>query len=353
MYLDNVIKSAQAASMPEVTYSEIMEDTLHMVEVEGAGQLALLKAEATAHIMGSESPADWWAKIKTVARKIFEMLKNLITKVFAFIKALPAKIGTLITRLLTQWEKLGMKGKVERFLKKKDLKVRYNTAQDVKGRDFGAIYGGYGSDFGAASEAAALKTALMNWGKASEDAMKAIEALSKDDNDKLSEQIQDEKEKVIKAEEAYRDAYDDFNKAENKRFDSIFPDKGKVDDNTPLPSKVSDLVVGGWNLLKNKTIEKQAEKEIRNIENGTRTAASKYRTAMAAYERYVRDEDEDGVRNALDAAKFLRSVVANQSREAAVIGRLYYRDALVVAKIVNAGLSCAKGGESKGKKEYH
>lgn len=352
MYLDNVIKSAQAASMPEITYSEIVEDSLRMVEVEGAGQLALLKAEASAHILGSEAPSDWWAKIKTVARKIFEMLKNLITKVFAFIKSLPTKIGTLITRLLTKWEKLGMKSKVERIFKKDgSSKIRYATAQDVRDREFSPLYGSYNGF--AESYGVSIRAAIGNWTKATETYVQKVGDLSKDDNDRLEEELQKEKEELIAAENRYKDALHDFKQISYKPFDTVFKKGGTVKEDTVVPPALIKIITDGWGLLKNRTIEKQAEKEIRDQENGTRDAASSYRKLMATYERYVRDEDENGVRNALEAARNLRMAISGNSRIAAQVGSLIYKDALTVAKIVNAAISCCKGGDTKSDKTFH
>ena len=349
MYLDNVIKSAQVAAMPQITYSEIVEDSLHMVEVEGAGQMALLKAEASAHILGSEAPSDWWVKIKTVARKIFEMLKNLITKVFAYIKAVPTKVGSLITRLLTQWEKVGMKSKIDRINKKTGIKVRFASAQDVKGRDFGPIFG---SINGFPSHGGAVRNALDAWAAATVTAMDNIGNINKEDNDKLEEQIQAEKETVITAENKYKDKVEEFKRTEYKPFDSIFPTGGNVDDNTAVPPGVLTLITNGWNALKNKVCEKNAVTAMSNCEKGTRSAAKNYRLAMAAYERCTRDEDENGVRNALERAKQLRAMITTCGRQAAVYGSLNYKDALTIAKIVNAGISCCKGGETKSTKSY-
>jgi len=329
MYLDNVIKSAQTASMPQITYSEIVEDSLRMVEVEGAGQLALLKAEATAHIMGSEAPADWWAKIKTVARKIFEMLKNLLTKVFAFIKTIPTKVATLITRILTKWEKLGMKGKIDRMNKKTGISVRENALKDLKDREFDAIISqnSIGKEFIANAE---------GFHKVEEAVARAIGALQKDDNDRLEEETQAFKEFLIRFGQRVNDY-------ENRFKEQVeTPYKSANDTNT-----VISTIQSYWNDLKNHTYEKAAKSSSDKFEKFTRKFAADYRLCMSAYERYTRDEDENGVRNALEAAKVLRSAISSNASISAKIAKYYYRDALIAAKIVNAGLAVIKGGTQK------
>lgn len=346
MYLDNVIKSAQTASMPQITYSEIVEDSLRMVEVEGAGQLALLKAEATAHIMGSEAPSDWWAKIKTVARKIFEMLKNLITKVFAFIKTIPTKIGTLVTRLLTQWEKLGMKGKMEKLNKKSGQTLRFSGAQDLHDREFPALVSvsltnGSFSATPSQKGAVLIGAAFLNdLSKAYADYLKS--GLQHEDNDNLEEEKQNIKEIEKRGDDLIKDAKDWVDNHPDKPFASL----NGYQENQAAPNGFLSTLNTGWALLKNKTIEKNASNLSGNIEKTIRGYASNYRMAMAAYERLVKDEDEDGVRRCLETAKSLRSAISWTASYSSKVSAIIYKDALTVARIVNAGLAIVKGGQN-------
>lgn len=348
MYLDNVIKSAQTASMPEVTYSEIMEDTLRMVEVEGAGELALLKAEATAHIMGSEAPSDWWAKIKVVARKIFEMLKNLITKVFAFIKTIPTKVGTLITRLMTKWEKLGMKSKIDRVLKKSGVEVRYAAAKDLKDREFSKFYG---LTKGEGSTGKDLRNKYQALNKAISDATTAIGKLDPE-NDNYTERKQQALESVISAQNAVKDAKQKFKDETWKPFESAITGDDTSANNKAIAAGLIKFMEAEWADLKNRVWEKEAEKCARSYESIVRQHASAYRTAMSGYERAVKDENEKAVRGKLEEAKTYRQTLSFCASASANEAALYYSNALLSAKLVNACLACFKGGNANGKKTY-
>jgi hypothetical protein len=346
MYLDNVIKSAQAASMPEITYSEIVEDSLRMVEVEGAGQMALLKAEATAHIMGSEAPSDWWAKIKTVARKIFEMLKNLITKVFAFVKTIPTKIGTLITRLLTKWEKLGMKAKIEKLNKKSGQTLRKAVAQDLSDREFPRTLSVSVGSNGFTNTPSAAGKIMIGADAVNQISRKIAEivrsGLQHEDNDRLEEEKQALKELETAGENAVKDAKEFIDQHPLKPFSFL---KSYVD-GQPMPSNFLGFINSGWGLLKNKNIEKNASQFASNVEKGIRDFASAYRMAMSAYERLVKDEDEDGVRACLETAKMLRSTISWSASYSSKGSSYIYKDALTVARILNAALSAVKGGQA-------
>lgn len=349
MYLDNVIKSAQSASMPEITYSEIMEDTLRMVEVEGAGELALLKAEASAHILGAEAPSDWWVKIKTVARKVFEMLKNLITKVFAFIKTIPQKIGTLVTRLMTKWEKLGMKSKIERILKKTGVEVRFSAMQELKGREFGKFFDPTQS--GAGHTTTNIGRAVQNLSAVIIGAAQNIAKLDPE-NDDYAEQKQTQLEAVEHAKGALKDEKDAFKQESWKPFDKIATGSDDTANNQAIANGLIKFMVPIWNELKNREYEKQAERSAKTFEQVTRVHASLYRLAMSGYEKAVRDEDEKAVRARLEAAKAYRLTLSTVASASATIASLHYGDALLAAKLVNACLGVFKGGNTNSTKQY-
>jgi hypothetical protein len=327
MYLDNVIKSAQTANMPEISYSEIIEDALHMVEVEGAGQLALLKAEATNRILGSEAPADWWAKIKTVARKIFEMLKNLITKVFAFIKSVPSKLATVANRIAAAVINVGLQDRVKRLNSMGDKDWKDKALKNLEDREFDAFY--TTTDFASqTTEAKNLETAVNTLTSAIKTYNTTVGGFDKDRED-LEEAIQTEKEKVIKAQQAVSDAEGKMQKekyfATGKGFNGI--------------NKAVEFVTKYAAYIKNKKYASEAAKISKAEEDATRDVAKEYRLAMSAYERAVKDENEEKVKAAITAAKNYRWSLSVCAANTARKTRWLSHDLLLGARLTSAILA--------------
>lgn len=339
MYLDNIIASAKQASIPQIAYSEIMEDTLHMVEVEGAGELALLKAEATNQILGSEAPADWWAKIKTVARKIFEMLKNLISKVFAFIKTIPDRIATLCNRIATKVVGAGLENKVKALGEASGIETNDKTLDDLKKREFDwfmyGVEGVYELKSGKGKELVEKITALDNAIKAAGTAIAGLDSKSAD----YEEKVQEEKEKVISAKNEVSDAERALKENPYKPFEQEYNDGAKI-------LALAQNVV---NYFKNKKYSTNAKTIARENEGNVRDAASAYRKAMSKYEAAVRAQDETAVKNCLKAAKDLRVVTAENAASVARKTRWLSHDVLLATRMAVAGLTALKKkGEKKG-----
>jgi len=327
MYLDNVIKSAQTANMPEISYSEIIEDALHMVEVEGAGQLALLKAEATNRILGSEAPADWWAKIKTVARKIFEMLKNLITKVFAFIKSVPSKLATVANRIAAAVINVGLEGRVKRLNSMGEQAWKDKALENLKDREFDAFY--TTTDFAnQGTETKKLETAVTNLTNAIKTYNTTVGGFDKDRED-LEEAIQGEKEKVIKAQQAVSDAEGEIKK------EKFFGDGKWLNSLASAVKFVQNYAA----YIKNKKYSSEAAKIGKAEEDATREVAKEYRLAMSAYERAVRDENEEKVKAAITAAKNYRWSLSVCAANTARKTRWLSHDLLLGARLASAVLA--------------
>lgn len=328
MYLDNIIKSAQTASVPEVTYSEIMEDTLRMVEVEGAGELALLKAEATKQILGTEAPAEWWAKIKTVARKIFEMLKNLITKVFAFIKSIPNKLATVANRIAAAVVNVGLEDKIKRLNKMGDTEWKDKALKNLEDREFDGFYTGLIEGVKQTAEAKALLDALDKKSDALKNYNDTVAKFDKDD-ESLEEKIRGEKEKVIAAKQAVSDAADALSNKKVPWFKTEFT-------NLNLALKFARDYAA---FIKNKKYATAVSKVNKDAEQSTRDVASKYRLAMAAYEKAVRDENEEKVKQILAAAKNYRWAISESAASASLTTRWMSHDLLLGARLTSAILS--------------
>ena len=340
MYLDNIIASAKQASIPQIAYSEIMEDTLHMVEVEGAGELALLKAEATNQILGSEAPADWWAKIKTVARKIFEMLKNLISKVFAFIKTIPDRIATFCNRIATKVVGAGLENKVKAL--GSETEVVTKTLDELKKREFDwfmyGVDGVYEVKDGKGKELVAKIEALDTAIKAAGTAIAGLDSKSAD----YEEKVQEEKEKVISAKNEVADAERALKENPYKPFEKDY--------------NTGDLILGlAKNVVtyfKNKKYSTEAKTIARANETNIRDTASSYRKEMSKYEAAVRSQDEAAVKNCLKAAKDLRVVTAENAASVARKTRWLSHDVLLATRIAVAGLTAIKKkGEKKGNEQ--
>jgi hypothetical protein len=339
MYLDNIIKSSQAAPVPEITYSEIMEDTLRMVEVEGAGELALLKAEATKQILGSEAPAEWWSKIKAVARKIFEMLKNLISKVFAFIKTIPDRIAALCNRIATKVVGAGLENKVKALGSASEVEVNSKTFEELKKREFEwfmfGVEGVYDVKSGKGKELVgkieALDAAIKN-------ASSAIAGLDSKSSD-YEEKVQTEKEKVISAKNDVADAERSLKESPYKPFEQEYNSEASI------LGLAQNLVA----YFKNKKYSTSAKAIAQENEKNIREAASTYRKAMSKYEAAVKAEDEEAVKNCLKAAKDLRAITAENAASVARKTRWLSHDVLLATRIAAAGLAALKKKGAKAK----
>jgi len=103
MYLDhlNFNNNNATAAVESVSFMDCMEAALSCTEVHSSAAAYLIKAEAEYLAMGSEGEAleGFWAKIKTVIRKLWETVKNLATKVYIFVTGIPAKIGRAFAKL--------------------------------------------------------------------------------------------------------------------------------------------------------------------------------------------------------------------------------------------------------------
>lgn len=103
MYLDhlNFKSNTATAAVESVSFMDCMEAALECTEIHSSAAAYLIKAEAEYLSMGSEGEAleGFWAKIKTVIRKLWETVKNLAVKIYTFVTGLPAKIGRAFGKL--------------------------------------------------------------------------------------------------------------------------------------------------------------------------------------------------------------------------------------------------------------
>jgi len=137
MYLDH-LKSTQAVAVTSsVSFSDVMQEAMYATEVCGAADAYLIKAEAEMMVLGSESEGEggFWAKIKTVVRKIWEAIKNLANKIYIFIKSIPGKIMAFCQKMLMKlslkdlpelWKKVKAEGLLER-VSAKEIKYLYDN----------------------------------------------------------------------------------------------------------------------------------------------------------------------------------------------------------------------------------
>ena len=138
MYLDH-LKSTQTVATPSVSFSDVMQEAMYATEVCGAADAYLIKAEAEMMVLGSESEGEggFWAKVKTVVRKIWEAIKNLANKIFIFIKSIPGKIMAFYQKSVMKsslknlpelWEKAKAEG---RLAAAKDKGIKYLEDKDL------------------------------------------------------------------------------------------------------------------------------------------------------------------------------------------------------------------------------
>jgi hypothetical protein len=138
MYLDH-LKSTQAVATPSVSFSDVMQEAMYATEVCSAAGAYLIKAEAEMLVLGSEAEGEsgFWAKVKTVVRKIWEAIKNLANKIFIFIKSIPGKIMAFyqkrvmvhsLKNLPELWEKAKAEGRLEAA---KDKGIKYLAVEKL------------------------------------------------------------------------------------------------------------------------------------------------------------------------------------------------------------------------------
>jgi len=135
MYLDHLRLAQDVTVAPSVSFSDVMQEAMYATEVCSAADAYLIKAEAEMMVLGSEAEGEseggFWAKVKTVIRKIWEAIKNLANKIYIFIKSIPGKIMTFYQKAVMKsslknlpelWKKAKAEGRLEAA---KDKGIKY------------------------------------------------------------------------------------------------------------------------------------------------------------------------------------------------------------------------------------
>lgn len=339
MYLDNLVSAASTADV-QVTYSEIMEDTLHMAETEAMGEMLLMKAEAAKHILGNEGPAEWWTKIKVVARKLFEMLKNLINKVFTFIKTIPQKVANVFRRIQLKWNKMGLESKYKNILKKNGFTAKQRAVEDLADRKWFV-----GFNFGLKINGFTASPKMLDVHKIKQcanDIAAAIDTYKQSMNNNSNKDAAEFAE--IKAEadknlESARNTVDDT-------FENSDEVEVKLFMNCTTSAAVIERIKLLYGFVRNNYIEKAASTAAREFEVATRNAATNAKVSYGEIEKAQRNDDDEKARASINALKGTRMCVAANASLSSKTVNVIIRSGISLANAVSAGFAVLKGGST-------
>lgn len=320
MFLDNIISGSDSQAVRNVSYAECVEAALLCSEVESEGMIGLISAEASRAFVGNEGPKEFWQKVQSVARRIWEALKTLVNKIFTFVKTIPTRIATIAKKLLAKWEKIGIKGKIERMNKKANVSVRTEKLKEVAGKEFGIFV-----------EPEAFTR---------DEATKVITETAAKFKSSKPEQVT---EIVAELKKGYR---------EEKYAESDKKSAGYKIEGITASSSVDNIksaIEKYYDLIKNGKYEKASKDNATALSRSSKDIADAASKFMSDLDKARRAEDEDAGRAILQGLRGLRVASSYVSIAAARGANLNASSLFTAARIVNALLACVKTSGEAGK----
>lgn len=325
MYFDNASEYSMK-SVKDVSMTEILQSELQCSEVEGAGELYLMQQEGIMRINGLEAPSDWWEKIKQVARRILEAFKNLANKIFTFIKLIPTRIANFIKKIVLKWEKLGMKSKIERIRKMKNVEYRTGAFSGLQERAFGISI--------ISSKSGVIAPLLADIEKDLETGSKKIAGIIGSNSEDATE---DASSAAIEAEKNAREKFDNIRAAitDTEDLKKYIKSENNAKDAVDLAEKCYSALVSG-------SITNEAKKQSTIAEKMIKKCADDIKMAENDLDKARRADNQEQARADIMAMKVSRrfsSLIASYSSK---INGLYITKAINTAKIANACIAAIR-----------
>lgn len=362
MYLDNILISKSADA--DVSYSEILMDCIENSEAIQASEAFAITTEFKKHTLGSEAAEDWWPKIKAFFRKIWENLKRIITKMAAWMAALPSKIIALCKKIYTMWVKRGVDGRVKNLktnLSKKIVHLDKDAAESFKQTDWGIQNPNIIEN--------AIDLVYKNLDKDSEGGkwLDSIIAEFKADRAKAKEFVAG-----IFGLSTFDSAIADFfiqllassyaNPDEDVDFDPNAAFRESI--MAAVQNAISDVIDADrngeyevneanitrwWTDVKNDNIAKSYDKLGRRFTRIIEYLDRKHKTASKQFDTLYKNDDEDGIKQLIAELKAMNKITAGAIVADGFFAKLYATCALNEAKMLNEAIKCYVSGKGDGK----
>lgn len=369
MFLDNIVL-AHSAEENSISYSEILAESIESSEAIQASEAFAIYSEFAKHTLGSEAVSDWWPKIKAFFRKIWENLKRLLTKMAAWMAALPSKIIALCKKIYTMWVKHGVEGRVKNLksnIAKKLVHLDKDLAESFKQTDWGIqnpniiegavdlVYKNLDKD----SEGGKLLDEFIAKFKSTRADAKAfiggLFGISTFDA-VITDAVIDE----LASSYANPDEDVDFDPNEYFRETIMATVQNAISDvidaDRSGANEVNEANITRWYTdVKNDAIAKSYEKLSKRFTRIVEYLDRKHKAASKAFDTLYKNDDEDGIKALIAALKAMNKITAGVIVADGFFAKLYATCALNEAKMLNEAIKCyvsgkpdEKGGKGKG-----
>ena len=363
MYLDNILaRSNQTES--SISYHEILLDSIEVNSAVQDSEVFAITSEFSKHTLGSEAVSEWWPKIKAFFKKVWEAVKRLLSKVVAWLAALPSKLVAICKKIYTLWVKRGVEGRVKNLrdnIKKNIVHLDAEAAEDFKNTDWGI------QDPDIIDEAIAKVNEALGTGDTKAGTDKISEKLGTGANDAKKfirsvcgmESFDAEiTKKVLEGLAAANAVDEDSVTVKEVIKEDILPAVQNavsdiIDADRSKSYEVSEAKISEWfESVKNDKMAKAYEKVSKRSSRFIEYLDRFHKNASKAFDNFEKDDDEDGAKALIAGLKAVNQITSAVILADGFFAKLYATCALNTAKMLNAAIKCyVSGADKKGNKQ--
>jgi hypothetical protein len=363
MFFDEIIQERDNAKLANFSFADMVDCSIEVIESLCNDQAEIIALEAKNRLFGSEGIDEWWAKIKTFFRKIWETIKNYCAKLIVFVMTIPAKIGAFTNKIIAMWESRGIKKRIESLRSnfKDDLIVVKNEEKNAfEKKDWGI----------QEPEAAAQKAKILisvifsiidkfesesDITVASIKSMVAAAIASKCANNasgtagiasiQLAKSIPD----YLSAED-----YEKFGKKIAKVIglmgSAMSNDSASEEKEHHYELSSSNLEIW-YSSVKDGGYEKAAKKYLEEMKKLNKEIEDDMKRRMNMFESAYKDKDEDKVSGLVNSLKALRAIITSLAVTNGTIGNKFAKMLVNRTKMINAAAAIFIGSKDLNRKK--